>query len=237
MPSMSRLILASSSPRRHFLMQYLQRPFEVQKADVDEESVTHPEPATNALQTALLKARAVKVPEEGAAIVIAADTIVAMNDEIFGKPANAAEAGRMLRRLRGRTHQVHTGIALVERPSRRMEGEASAVTMDASAGTTDVSTTHVTMRDYSDEAIEKYGAGGDPLDKAGAYAIQHRGFSPVARLEGCYTGVMGLPLCTLRSTLERLGVSVDLAVDVLHNDYGRCPTCLSLMNVESDPHS
>lgn len=233
---MSRLILASSSPRRHFLIQYLQQPFEVQEADVDEESVTHPEPATNALQTALLKARAVRVLGEGA-IVIAADTIVAMNGEIFGKPANAAEAGRMLRRLRGRTHHVHTGIALVERASRRMEGEASAVTTDASTVTMDVSTTHVTMRDYSDEAIETYVAGGDPLDKAGAYAIQHRGFSPVARLEGCYTGVMGLPLCTLRSALEQLGVNVDLAVDTLRSDYGRCPTCLSLMDTESGPYS
>lgn len=226
---MPRLILASSSPRRHFLLRYLQQPFEVQETDVDEESVTHPEPATNALQTALLKAKAVKFPEEGTSIVIAADTIVAMNGEIFGKPANAAEAGRMLRRLRGRTHQVHTGIALVERPSGRIEGDDSTVT-------TDVSTTQVTMRDYSEEAIEKYVAGGDPLDKAGAYAIQHRGFSPVARLEGCYTGVMGLPLCALCGALERLGVSVDLAVDMLHGDYERCPTCLSLMDAASGPH-
>ena len=218
-PPLPQLILASRSPRRRFLIQYLQQPIRVQEADVDEESVTHPDPAANALQTARLKAGAVKVPGEGAFIVIAADTIVAMNGEIFGKPADAIEAGRMLRRLRGRTHQVHTGIALVERPSGRLES--------------DVSTTHVTMRSYSDEAIEQYVAGGDPLDKAGAYAIQHRGFNPAADLEGCYTGVVGLPLCKLCTALERLNVNVALDVDTLYSDYGRCRTCLSLMDRES----
>lgn len=220
---MPQLILASRSPRRRFLLQYVEQPVRVQAADVDEESVTHPDPAANAMRTARLKAEAVKVRGEGASIVIAADTIVAMNGEIFGKPAGATEAAHMLRRLRGHTHQVHTGIALVAQPSGRLES--------------DVSTTHVTMRNYSDEAIEKYVAGGDPLDKAGAYAIQHRGFSPVARLKGCYTGVMGLPLCTLCRALERLGANVDVAVDTVNNDHRRCPTCLSLMDTEDSSRS
>lgn len=216
---MPRLILASRSPRRRFLIRYLQRPVSVQLADVDEESVTHPDPATNAEETARLKAEAVTVTGEGQSIVIAADTIVAMNGHIFGKPAGPSEAREALRRLRGRTHQVHTGIALVERPSGRMES--------------DVCTTHVTMRTYSDEAIETYVAGGDPLDKAGAYAIQHRGFSPVAHLEGCYTCVVGLPLCTLCRVLGRLDVTVDLPVDTLDSDHERCPTCRWLMDAEN----
>ena len=212
---MPRLILASRSPRRRFLIRYLQKPVSVQVADVDEESVTNPDPATNALRTAHLKAEAVNIPGETASIIIAADTVVTLGDEIFGKPGDDAEARQMLRRLRGRTHEVHTGIALLEKPSGRSEN--------------DVSTTHVTMRMYSDESIEKYVASGDPLDKAGAYAIQHRGFSPVARLQGCYTGVVGLPLCMLRSALEHFGVMVDLAVDIDGNDYRRCDTCRSLM--------
>ena len=124
-------------------------------------------------------------------IIIAADTTVVDEGQILGKPANAYEAESMLRRLRGREHQVFTALAVV----RRSEGFLAL----------DWCVTQVPMRTYSDEEMYAYIATGDPLDKAGAYAIQHPDFSPVANLEGCYANVMGLPLCHLKRTLDAAG--------------------------------
>jgi MAF protein len=113
---------------------------------------------------------------------------------ILGKPSDPAEAALMLRQLRGHAHQVYTALALI----RSQDGSCL----------TDVCATDVPMRDYSDEEIEAYVASGDPLDKAGAYAIQHPGFKPVAWLEGCFANVMGLPLCHLARNLSQVGISV-----------------------------
>ena len=109
-------------------------------------------------------------------------------------PRDAGEAAAMLSRLRGRSHLVYTGVSVWQPATWRMINElASSV---------------VWMRDYTDAEIEAYVATGDPLDKAGAYAIQHRGFAPVDRIEGCWLTVMGLPLCHLRRALESYGVAV-----------------------------
>jgi MAF protein len=129
----------------------------------------------------------------GGSVVIAADTAVVAGDQILGKPTDAAHAARMLRALRGGSHQVFTGLAVLETSSNTLQ--------------TDVSVTRVTMRQYSDAEIQDYIATGDPLDKAGAYAIQHRIFDPVDHIEGCYANVVGLPLCKLTSLLERSGMS------------------------------
>jgi septum formation protein len=127
----------------------------------------------------------------------------------LGKPADAAEARQMLVALRGRAHQVVTGVAVVRR------GEDIALTGHAC--------TDILMRDYGDDEIEAYIAGGDPLDKAGGYAIQHPGFRPVERIEGCYCNVVGLPLWTVRGLLAR-------AVPALpprrpDEAYERCTIC------------
>jgi MAF protein len=114
-------------------------------------------------------------------IVLAADTTVVDGTDILGKPADSAEAIAMLKRLRGHAHQVYSGIALL----RLSDGLLLK----------DLCITDVPMRDYSDEEILAYVQTGDPLDKAGAYAIQHPQFHPVASLEGCYASVMGLPMC------------------------------------------
>jgi len=127
-------------------------------------------------------------------LIIGADTIVVLDGAVLGKPRDEEEAVRMLKALRGREHWVHTGLALVE-PATGQE-------------TSRVVSTKVPMRAYSDEEIARYVASGDPLDKAGAYAIQHPGFRPVVLecLQGCYANVVGLPLCSLVEMLEAWGV-------------------------------
>ncbi len=184
------LVLASASPRRRQLLALLGLPFAVQPADVDEANHVGESPAQMAVRLSRWKARAVAVDAAHSAIV-AADTLVCLDGEVLGKPAHPAEAMAMLRRLRGRPHQVYSGITLVEP---RSGGEHSKLV-----------TTTVWMRDYSEPEIARYVASGDPMDKAGAYAIQHRDLSPVARVAGCYANVMGLPLCDLYCMLRKTG--------------------------------
>jgi MAF protein len=208
-------VLASQSPRRRTLIRRLGLPVRFTVAAVDEESVADPDPATNAVKTALLKAEAVARSRREPAVIIAADTIVALGSEMLGKPADPAAARQMLEELRGRTHQVHSGLALLDTARDRY--------------VTEISTTDVTMRAYSPAEIDAYVASGDPLDKAGAYAIQHRGFAPVARLKGCYTGVVGLSLCRLAFALGRLGVTVNIDAALQRHDYRVCATCQALL--------
>jgi len=182
-------------------------------ATVDEDSVRHPDPRKNVVETAHLKARAIagQFPD---AIIIAADTTVAIDGQMLGKPADVDEATKTIRRLRGREHQVYTGMVLCHTRSERLK--------------TAVCSTSVVMRAYSDEEIERYVRSGDPFDKAGAYAIQHAGFSPVARIRGCYTNVVGLALCDLCVILRCFGVNADLSVAEQSADYRHCATCLDL---------
>ena len=192
-----RFILASQSPRRRQLLALLGYPFEVVVPDVDEDVHLDAVPATYVLRTAQQKAEAVARLRPTAAItprsiVIAADTTVALDGAILGKPADADEARRMLLALRGRAHDVHTGVCLVDAAGGR---EVAAV-----------HSTVVAMRDYSAAEIDAYVATGDPLDKAGAYAIRHGGFSPMAALDGCYLTVVGLSLGGLIAMLRELGV-------------------------------
>ena len=192
-----RFILASQSPRRRQLLALLGYPFEVVVPNVDEDVHLDAGPATYVLRTAQQKAEAVARLRLLAdttlhPIIIAADTTVALDGAILGKPADADEARRMLLGLRGRAHDVHTGVCVVDAAGGR---EVAAV-----------HSTVVTMRDYSAAQIDAYVATGDPLDKAGAYAIQHAGFSPVAALDGCYLTVVGLSLCGLIALLRELGV-------------------------------
>jgi MAF protein len=191
-------------------------PYRATNSKVDETSVTHVNPAVDAMQTAYLKARAVTaqmqdVPNSEGIIIVAADTTVAINGQMLGKPTDTADAGRMLRALRGRTHTVHTGMALIDLTSGRE--------------IQDVNTATVTMRLYGKQEMAAYIASGDPMDKAGAYAIQHPGFQPVARLQGCFMTVMGLSVCHLIQVLGRLGVpplADSTAVQDAHQGY-TCP--------------
>lgn len=197
------VILASGSPRRQLLLGDLGLPFGTMISDTPE-SLT---PGLSAVEQAILlaerKARAVAV-ELASGLVLGADTMVALDEEILGKPRDAADARAMVRRLSGRDHQVITGLSLVDAHS----GECLQVAV----------TTVVTMRDLSDTEIAAYVATGEPLDKAGAYAIQGVGAALIARYQGCYTNVVGLPLCATSQLLARAGaLPVNHEVQCLHS--------------------
>lgn len=133
-----------------------------------------------------------------AAWIIAADTIVVDGFEMIGKPSDREDAARILRKLRGKTHQVLSGIALFS-PS---EGELHA----------EVVCSDVAMREYTDSEIQEYIASGDPLDKAGAYAIQNPDFDPAPGFQDCFANVMGLPICHLAVLLRKCGLEYNLQV-------------------------
>jgi septum formation protein len=180
------LILASGSPRRRELLAALGAPFEVRVADVPEPLLNGVPAAVQAETLAQTKVCAVAADAPSAA-VLGADTIVVLDGVPLGKPGDPDEARRMLIALRGRAHEVVTGVALTA------SGDGSLATAHVE--------TRVFMRAYTDAEIEDYIATGDPFDKAGAYAIQHDGFRPVERIAGCYCNVMGLPLWTVRRLL------------------------------------
>jgi septum formation protein len=188
-----KLILASNSPRRRLLLALTGWEFDVHPADIDESLLPAEHPGDYVLRLAQGKAREVASMIGGSEVILAADTTVVDADAILGKPANAEEAASMLRGLRGHTHQVYTGLALCRSHPKAL--------------LTDLCITEVPMRAYTDEELQAYVDSGDPLDKAGAYAIQHPDFQPVDKLSGCFAGVMGLPLCHLERSLRKLGLS------------------------------
>lgn len=191
------LVLASSSPRRSELLTLGGHPFAIQAADINED--VHPGEEAPAYVTRLAaeKARAAAARlNDRDAIILAADTTVVHEGAILGKPADAVEATAVLRSLRGRVHMVYSAIALL----RTSDG---ALLQDLAA-------TPVPMREYTDDEIEAYVATGNPLDKAGSYAIQHSGFHPVVGLTGCRANVIGLPLCHLKRTLAKWDLTFDV---------------------------
>jgi septum formation protein len=186
------ILLASNSPRRMELMGLGDWTWSTFVPHVDESRRPAEPPPEYVLRLARAKVLAAGAFGPEQRYVLGADTAVADGDAVLGKPADADDAVRMLRRLRGHTHQVHTGLAVVDRASGRL--------------LTDVCSTSVPMRAYGDAEIDEYVRSGDPFDKAGAYAIQHDGFRPVEGLHGCYASVMGLPLCHFLRLLSRLEI-------------------------------
>jgi MAF protein len=167
--------------------------FDVLVADVDETLAPFGEsPADYVLRLAETKARAVASQAHRDQIILAADTTVVDGQEILGKPKDSIEAVSMLTSLRGHAHQVYTGVALLRLSDRLL--------------LRDLCITDVPMRDYSDEEIHSYVRTGDPLDKAGAYAIQHPQFHPVAEMRGCYASVMGLPMCHVIRLIRKMDI-------------------------------
>jgi septum formation protein len=198
------LVLASASPRRRQLLSLAGWQFSVAAADVDESQYPNEFPSDYVLRLAETKTRATRAGADQ--IVLAADTTVVDGMDILGKPKDNAEAVAMLTRLRGHTHQVYTGIALL----RLSDGLLLK----------DLCITDVPMRDYSDAEINTYVQTGDPLDKAGAYAIQHPQFHPVAELRGCYASVMGLPMCHVILLMRRMDIQPNADV------FAGCETLL-----------
>jgi septum formation protein len=179
-----RLVLASQSPRRAELLRAAGIDFDVRPGDVDE-SVRAGETAHEYVQrVAVAKAHA--VARDAAEIILAADTTVVVEGEILGKPADAADAARMLRRLAGRSHEVLTGVCLLR----------------AGIVSTRVAATTVAFLPMSEEEIAWYVASGEPMDKAGAYGIQGLASRFISRIDGSYTNVVGLPVAVVYELLR-----------------------------------
>jgi septum formation protein len=183
------IVLASSSPRRRRILEGLDLEFVVDVPDVDESCEDGESPQEHVRRLAWLKAATVAGRYEKGTI-IAGDTIVLLDDRILGKPADGREAVEMLKALRGRRHEVLTGVAVL----RCSDG----------AGAVGVESTEVLVRLLSDEDIKGYVESGEPLDKAGAYAIQDCGAAIVEEVRGCFYNVVGLPVALLCDALSRL---------------------------------
>lgn len=219
MTNLSPIVLASGSPRRFELLSTLGIPFSVVTSGVDEDFAPGLAPEELVVQLAARKARAVARTID-AGMVIGADTTVVIDGEILNKPVDAADARRMLRQLRGRTHAVWTGIALID--------------ADTGAARCSAVRSLVQMRDYHDAEIDAYVATGEPLDKAGAYAIQGGAGIFVQAIEGCYANVVGLPLCELAVLLDHAGVRIDAHGPVCKRPDGS--PCPRLINPPSRTH-
>ena len=184
METKQKLILASTSPRRAELLQSAGLTFEIVRPDADEKLHGDETPVEYAVRTAREKAESLPAPP--GAIVLGADTVVAAEGRILGKPADGEDAKAMLRLLSGKLHEVITGVCL-------RSAEKTVCFHVATA---------VLFRDLSEEEITAYVATGDPLDKAGAYAIQNGAAGMVRRIDGSYSNVVGLPLCEVIEALE-----------------------------------
>ncbi len=203
------LLLASQSPRRREMITWLKLPVHTTRADVDERQEAGVAPTALVVRLASAKAHAVKTPAD--TWILAADTIVDLEHQALGKPQTPAEARKMLNALRDQPHEVHTGVVLYN-PTSNME-RARRVT------------TRVQMRAYTDAEIDRYIASRDPMDKAGAYAIQHPGFHPVDQVQHCYANVVGLPLCAVAALLNTWNYTLHVNIPQLcHHHFGyACP--------------
>lgn len=200
---MTRVVLASASPRRQELLAALLDEFEVAPSAVEE--IFGTDPTADAEELALAKARDIASGQPDA-VVIGSDTIVFDDERAYGKPEDADDALAMWRALRGRVHSVVTGVAVVA-PGREAAGHNVSL---------------VELAGLDDDAVREYVASGRPMDKAGAYAIQDGDVGTVTRLDGCYCSVMGLPLWRLRALLAAAGVSTR-APDASRAECARCP--------------
>ncbi|MGH2615205.1 MAG: Maf family protein [Thermomicrobiales bacterium] len=208
-PAVRGLVLASGSPRRCALLGEWGVRFDVVVSDVPETVDAGLSPARQAVALAERKAWAVASTVQNG-LILGADTIVVLDNAILGKPAHDEDAVRMLGRLSGREHRVITGLALVD--------AASGVSRTSSVVST------VRLGALNDDEIERYVASGEPRDKAGAYAIQGLGAALIAGLDGCYTNVVGLPLCETASLLTAAGLVVSATPPVCRLPDGTpCP--------------
>lgn len=187
-----KIILASKSPRRRELLKMIFEDFTVADPYADENVKGDMPPAARISEISRRKAAALKPCVAADDVIIAADTMVFCGDEIFGKPKNAADAKRMLSALSGKTHSVVTAFTVIY----------------GNKCVTKAVTTDVTMRKTDESEIDAYIAGGEPIDKAGAYAVQGGAAKFIEKINGDYFSVMGLPICALAVTLKELGIKI-----------------------------
>ena len=194
--------------------------FNVIVSDVDESQLANEGPREYVVRLAQAKALAVAEKAGPENIIIGSDTAVIDGNEILGKPNHKEDAERMLKQLRGRTHQVYTGVAV----HRIRDGKML----------TELCITDVPMRAYSDDEIKAYVQTGDPMDKAGAYAIQHPDFQPVESMQGCYASVMGLPMCHVIRALQKFDVhpTADVPMACQNLLSYQCPVSSAILRGE-----
>jgi septum formation protein len=191
------IVLASASPRRRALLEALGISVQVRVTGVPE--IEGGEPRAVAAENALRKRDVAASRESSPALIVAADTIVVLGDEVLGKPATLDEARQMLRRLSGRTHEVMTAVAVADPFARR-----------AAEG---IEITRVTFRSLTGAEIDTFVDAVKPLDRAGAYTVDGPGSLLVERYDGCYTNVLGLPMVRLDLLLRELGDGLFARVD------------------------
>ena len=190
-PARPQVILASASPRRRRLLRQIGVSFRVIPADVDETVFSGEQPADYVVRVALEKAAAVWTRVDGSLPVLAADTTVVLEGDILGKPADRGEAIEMLQRLSGQTHEVYSAVAV-------QAGANRAADL--------LNVTRVTFAPLQQDWIEAYCESGEPMDKAGAYGVQGQAAARIVRIEGSFSGVMGLPLYETSELLHRFEV-------------------------------
>jgi septum formation protein len=196
-----RLILASTSPRRHELLALLKIPFETVAPTYVERLSPHRSPTDQARVFAEGKARSCQ-DVFADSLIIGCDTLIELESEVLGKPRDGEDAARMLQRLSGQQHLIHTGIAMVSTATGRLESAAESV--------------HVWFKSLSPRDVDAYVATGESLGKAGAYGIQGQGAELIERIEGDYTAAVGLPLKALAQLLERFGMIIPVDLNGLY---------------------
>ena len=191
---MKKIILASASPRRQELIGRLIPDFKVMTDNSPEEVIMGEKPEETVKRLAKQKAENIAGEITDDAVVIAADTMVALDGQFLGKPCDEKEAYNMLKMLSGNTHQVYTGVAVIDTKSGKIINEYE--------------TTGVKFRTLLDDEIKAYIKSGEPMDKAGAYGIQELGALFIQGIEGDYFNVVGLPLCRLGRILKEMGIDL-----------------------------
>ena len=202
------LVLASASPRRRNLLPSLGLQFDIIISQIDERP--YPGETPEEMVTRLARAKASEVAKgRDAGLVVGADSVVVLEGKGLGKPETSAQARQMLESLRGRKHEVITGVAVVDAAT----GRETTITQEST----------VSMREYSRQEMEDYVASGEPMDKAGAYAVQDAAFRPASQVEGCYTNVVGLPLCRLAELLKEMGMAPKAGIPI--QEPRNCSLC------------
>ena len=182
--------LASASPRRRQILGWTGIHFNFLSMDIDESEFEGENPPDYVNRLAVEKARKAMDELSSGGLIIAADTTVVLEGKILGKPVDRADAAHMLTFLRNRQHEVITALVILKSGDKSLINECCI--------------SNIQMRDYTDQEIQTYVNTDDPLDKAGAYAIQHPQFNPVINFQGCFASVMGMPLCHLERNLRKL---------------------------------
>ena len=211
-----KVVLASSSARRRKLIEFLGIPVQFVVPEYDEEPPFEGEnPGSYAERMAESKVLTSSVVQRNGTIIIGSDTVVSIGNMILGKPRDTSHAEYMLRLLRNGNHVIHTALSILWKGQHQLTSTRVL--------------TKINMRNYSDFEMSQYIASGDPMDKAGGYAVQNKQFHPVERLNGCYTSAIGLPLCSLTEMLTNIGLSFP---DIQYKNYATlfngCTNCFFL---------